>query len=219
MTEGSLDAKGAVHLQGASGMLVYPAAQVKLDTTEEDDSVGGLVWSFFFPADAMRSLGPSATLEIDMKADSGRPFSLTWLNRLHHRQDVVLQIEGEQKRVAPAPWKGGPLPVPHPLTPQQEQHERQQHLHIQKQKQQLEAAGLVKPEKEVIIDPYKNESSSLWLLLLFSGLGVGGVWLISRLIMKHRRSEKSRQRDTEFGRFDLLGMEDRHVSDFDDDDV
>lgn len=161
MQEGSLDAKGALHLRGESGVYVYPAAQVKLDTTEDDSASGGLVWSFFFPADALRSLGRSATLEIDMHATSGAPFSLAWLNRLHQQHGVVLRIESGDGAAPPTPWKGGLLPPPPPLTPQQQQLQHQQELQLQqqqnrqKQKQDLQDVGLVRPEHEIILDPYK----------------------------------------------------------------
>lgn len=105
----------------------------------------------------------------------------------------------------------------------------------------------------------RNEATSLWLLLVLSVLGVGGIWVLARFIMKRRSGSNkplqvrqhnsskalelaggSRdvpllveaslpmatpsavhyavvQKDTEFGRFDLLSMDERHVSDFDDD--
>lgn len=158
MAEGSLDAKGAVHLRGESGVYAYPAAQVKLDSTEDDSSSGGFVWSFFFPADALRSLGPSARLEIDMHAANGSSFSFEWLNRLHEQSDVVLKIEGES-RVAYSPWKGGPLPSPSPLTPHQERQQRQQQLQLKQPQDHnaddMQGVGLVKAEQEVVIDPYK----------------------------------------------------------------
>ncbi|KAL8269942.1 hypothetical protein Esti_006130 [Eimeria stiedai] len=305
MVEGSLDAKGAVHLRGESGVYVYPAAQVKLDTTEDDTASGGLVWSFFFPADALRSLGPRATLEVDMHTSNGSSFSLEWLNRLHEQRQVVLTIEGDT-RVISSPWKGGALPLPPPLTAQQY---KQQQLQLQQQQQQQryphttpepQNVGVVKAEQEAIIDPYrpnsepgsvrprsvmppkaappelpedepiheqqfyqeehketelrkapigephphapehdvavecakgevwdeeaeecrpiKSESTSLWLLLVVSVFGVGGVWIISRVIVKRRSGGgKALQRDTEFGRFDLLSMDERRFSDFDDD--
>ncbi|KAL8449289.1 hypothetical protein Emag_003673 [Eimeria magna] len=307
MVEGSLDAKGAVHLRGESGVYVYPAAQVKLDTTEDDAASGGLVWSFFFPADALRSLGPRATLELDMHASNGSSFSLEWLNRLHEQRQVVLTIEGDT-RVISSPWKGGALPLAPPLTPQQHKQQQQQQMQLQQLHQQRhrhttqgpESVGLVKAEQEVIIDPYrpnsepgsvrprsvvplkespqdlpqdepiqehqlyqeehrgaepekapvsdfyphaherdiavecaegeawdeeveecrpiKSESTSLWLLLVLSIFGVGGIWVLSRVIMRRRGGGgKSLQRDTEFGRFDLLSMDERRFSDFDDD--
>ncbi|KAL8431502.1 hypothetical protein ACSSS7_005211 [Eimeria intestinalis] len=307
MVEGSLDAKGAVHLRGESGVYVYPAAQVKLDTTEDDAASGGLVWSFFFPADALRSLGPRATLELDMHAASGSSFSLEWLNRLHEQRQVVLTIEGDTRMIS-SPWKGGALPLPPPLTPQQHKQQQQQQLQLQQQEHQRhrhttpdpESVGLVKAEQEAVIDPYKpnsepgsvrprsvvppkaspqelpkdeplqdhqlyeeehkevepekalpsefhphaherdiavecaegevwdeeaeecrpikSESMNLWLLLVLSIFGVGGVWIMSRVIMRRRGGDgKSLQRDTEFGRFDLLSMDGRRFSDFDDD--
>ncbi|KAL8447304.1 hypothetical protein Emed_004515 [Eimeria media] len=308
MVEGSLDAKGAVHLRGESGVYVYPAAQVKLDTTEDDSASGGLVWSFFFPADALRSLGPRATLELDMHASNGSSFSLEWLNRLHEQRQVVLTIEGETRAIS-SPWKGGALPLPPPLTPQQHKQQQQQQLQLQQLHQQRhrhttpepESVGIVKAEQETIIDPYnrpssepgsvrprsvvaprapppdlpqeepleahqlyeehhkeaelekapvgdfyphaherdiavecaegeawdeeveecrpiKSESTSLWLLLVLSIFGVGGIWILSRVIMRRRGGGgKSLQRDTEFGRFDLLSMDERRFSDFDDD--
>ncbi|KAL8434896.1 hypothetical protein Efla_000707 [Eimeria flavescens] len=310
MVEGSLDAKGAVHLRGDSGVYVYPAAQVKLDSAEDDSASGGLVWSFFFPAESLRSLGSSATLELDMHAPNGSAFSLEWLNRLHEQRQVMLKIDGV-KREAGSPWKGGLLPSPPPLTPQQERQQREQQLKLQEQHTKIqhqslehEQIGVVKAEPETIVDPYKphsepgsvrprsgvplkapdvdpytddvppeeqqrhqqadhhfteperssvdrndlnphehehdiavecadgevwdeeaeecrstrNEATSLWLLLILSICGVTGIWALSRAVMRRRSGGgKALKRDTEFGRFDLLDMDERHVSDFDDD--
>lgn len=133
--------KGAVTLRGASGVYVQPAASVRLDSASSAsdfyphvadphdlrslqqgaaDDAGGFVWSFLFPAEALKSLGPKAVLEMAMRTNNGRPYSLQLIQEQRlapagAQEGVTFVIENGKDAaasgVAVHPWSGGRLPA------------------------------------------------------------------------------------------------------------